>query len=202
MRLVYRKGMADSYEIIVSDGNLRLRAMRDHEDDYARVVAWRNQPHVRQWWDPDDPPMTMQMAMAECRPCLAGIEPDHLAFIEIEELPVGFVQYYPWAPYAGELAGMGLAVREGSWSLDIYVGEPDWVNCGIGSRTVRMLCDFLFLHEGASEVAFGVDRENARARRAYEKAGMTPTVEYLDTDTRDGERVWSVLMVRSPGDST
>jgi len=36
-----------------------IRRMRDHPDDYALIVDWRNRPHVREWWDPDEPPLTV-----------------------------------------------------------------------------------------------------------------------------------------------
>jgi RimJ/RimL family protein N-acetyltransferase len=57
----------------------------------------------------------------------------------------------------------------------------------------------MLAHEGATAGAFGVDVDNARARRAYQKAGMTPTVEYTDLDVRDGQRVRAVLMLRMAG---
>lgn len=186
-------------DVILSDGAIRLRAMRDAGDDYALMVRWRNTPHVRQWWDPDDPPMTIEQAIEEYRPSVLGVEPDRPAIIEFQGKPIGFVQYYPWAAFRHELDELGITVPEGAWGLDIFIGEPDGVNRGIGSSVVRLLCNHLFAHEGATAVAFGVERMNARARRAYEKAGMTATVEYLDNDTRGGERVWAVLMVRLGG---
>jgi aminoglycoside 6'-N-acetyltransferase len=191
--------MADDDAVIVEDGNLRLRLMRDGDDEYARLVAWRNQPHVREWWDPDDPPLTVPQAVADYRPSVTGSAPERTAVIEVDRVPVGFVQFYPWAPFADELAQMELTVPDGSWSLDIAIGDLAWISRGIGSRTVRTLCDHLFAREGATAVAFGVDRDNTRARRAYVKAGMTPTVEYLDLDRRNGERIWAVLMLRFAG---
>jgi RimJ/RimL family protein N-acetyltransferase len=173
--------------------------MRDRDDDYARVVGWRNSPHVREWWDPDEPLLTMDRAVEEYRPGIGGAAPERLAVIEVAGVPVGLVQYYPWAAYREELAAMGLTIPAGAWGLDLFIGEPDRVDQGIGSKTVRLLCDYLMAEEGASAVALGVDRDNLRARRAYEKAGMTPSVEYLDTDIREGQRVRAVLMVRLAG---
>jgi len=184
--------------VIAADGELCLRAMRDADDDWTRLVTWRNRPHVRAWWDPDDPPYTLERARADCGPALRGEDPDRLAVIEVAGAAVGFVQFYPWAPYRHELELMDVDLPEGAWSLDILIGEPEWLDRGVGSRTVRLLCDHMLHREGASCVAFGVDRDNARARAAYLRAGMVAAGEYLDLDTRGGERVWSVLMVRTP----
>ena len=173
--------------------------MRDEDAEYERIVEWRNRPHVREWWDPDDPPMTLAQAVDEYRPGIVGATPDRMCVIEVDAVPAGFVQFYPWSAYPDELRAMELTVPEGAWGLDIFIGVAALMDRGIGSRAVRLVCHHLFDHEGAAAVAFGVDVRNARARRAYEKAGLVGTVEYLDTDVRDGERVRSVLMVRSRG---
>jgi aminoglycoside 6'-N-acetyltransferase len=183
--------------VVIEDGDLRLRPMRDEPEEYARLAAWRNRPHVHEWWDPDDPPPSTADVEREYGPMVRGETPDHALVIEVGGEPVGFVQHYPWAPYAGELERMELVLPDGAWSLDILVGEPDRVARGIGSRTVRLLCDHLLRDRGATCVAFGVDRDNHRARRAYLRAGMTAHGEYLDLDTRGGERVWCVLMLRT-----
>jgi aminoglycoside 6'-N-acetyltransferase len=186
-------------QLIVEDADLAIRRMADADDEYARIAAWRNRPHVREWWDPDQPPMTTEAAVAEYRADVLGRTATRAAIIEASGTPVGFIQYYPWAAYADSLAELGITVPDGAWGLDVFIGEPQWVGRGIGSRAVRLLCDHLLRDRGASAIAFGVAADNARARRAYEKAGLVPTVEFLDTDTRDGERMTSVLMLRSAG---
>lgn len=189
---------AEGGDVVVADGDLRIRLMRDEDAEYERLARWRNQPHVRAWWDPDDPPLSAEAARQEYRPSVRGEAPERSAVIEVGGVPVGFVQFYPWAPFADELERMEITVPEGAWSLDILVGEPDMVDRGVGSRAVRLLCDHMLAH-GASAVVFGVDVDNARARRAYLKAGMRETVEYTDLDVRDGQRIRAVLMVRTAG---
>ena len=183
-------------QLIVESGDLAIRRMADDDDEYARIAAWRNLPHVREWWDPDDPAMTTQAAIAEYRPDVLGQSASRAGIIETAGAPIGFIQFYPWAAYPAYLSELGITVPDGAWGLDVFIGEPQWVGRGIGSRAVRLLCDHLFSDEGAAAVAFGVDVDNLRARRAYEKAGLLPTAEFLDTDTRGGERVTSILMVR------
>src|SRR5579864_6231410 len=98
--------MTEGDAVVVQDGNLTLRLMRDNDDEYARLVVWRNQPHVREWWDPDDPPLTVAQAVADYRPSVVRSAPERTAIIEVDGVPVGFVQFYPWAPFADELAQM------------------------------------------------------------------------------------------------
>ncbi len=59
-------------DVIATDGDVVIRRMRDNPDDYALIVGWRNRPHVREWWDPDDPPLTVDDAIEELRPLSHG----------------------------------------------------------------------------------------------------------------------------------
>ena len=185
---------------IAADGDLVIRRLRDHADDYARIVAWRNSPHVREWWDPDDPPLTPAAAAAELGPG-QGDDSTTSCIIELAGQAVGFVQFYPWDAEEAYLAASGLSLPKGSWGLDIFIGESRLVGTGIGSRTVRLLCDHLFTARAAPAVALVTETGNLRAQAAYLRAGMRISgVPFRDTDTRGGQPVESILMIRDrPG---
>ena len=180
----------------LSSGNVTVRPMR--EDEYGLYARWRNQPHVRQWWDPDDPPMTAETAEHECAAAVRGAGPDRAAIVELGGEPVGFIQFYPWDAYADELHECGLDLPAGSWGLDIFIGVESAQGRGVGSTAVRLVADHVMAAEAATAVAFGVAVGNDHAQRAYERAGFVAGQEYRDTDTRDGERVRCRLMRLDP----
>ncbi len=181
---------------LFADGDIAVRRMRDDQADYERMVAWRNAPHVRRWWDPDEPPLTLQGAIAEYRPDTLDTSPTTACVIEYRGEPVGFVQFFPWSAYPEYLDETGITVPDGAWSLDILVGVGALVGRGIGSRVVDLLCRHLFTARGARAVAFGVAADNERARRAYARAGMHEAGTFLDTDVKEGARVPSLLLLR------
>ncbi|MEA2556516.1 MAG: aminoglycoside 6-N-acetyltransferase [Actinomycetota bacterium] len=118
------------------------------------------------------------------------------AFIELNETPIGYIQFYPWAAYAEEARDMSIPLDGESWGLDVFIGEPDALNQGHGSRAVDLLCRYLFDECGATSVALLTEITNSRAQRAYEKAGFRKVRHALDLDVRAGERIQSWLMVR------
>jgi RimJ/RimL family protein N-acetyltransferase len=189
-------------DVIAADGDLVIRRIQDHTDDYERLAAWRNSPHVKEWWDPDDPDITADAVAAELAP-RAGDDPTTSCIIELGGEPVGFIQFYPWDAEREYLAEIGVDVPEGAWGLDIFVGDPSLIGTGTGSRTVRLLSDRLFAAEAATAVALITEAGNARAHAAYARAGMRVSGEpFQDTDTRDGQRVDSILMIRDrPGET-
>ena len=184
--------------VLARDGDLVVRLMRDDIAEYELYATWRNTPHVREWWDYDDPPMTTEAAAAECRPMVDGSDATIACIIEVGDVPVGFVQLYPWSAYPEELVECDLRVPDGAWSLDIFIGSEAHIARGVGSRTVRLVAEHAFTQRGATAFAFGVSQGNLRAIRAYEKAGMRAERQYLDIDVKHGERLLSLWMVRYP----
>jgi RimJ/RimL family protein N-acetyltransferase len=144
----------------------------------------------------DDPvPYTLEDAREEYEPDLEPGAQTTPAIIELREQPVGYVQWYRWDDY-DEAAEMGLPDDGGTFGLDIFIGEPGVVGLGVGSATVDLVCRTLFADADASRVALLSAVGNARAQRAYEKAGLTKVRRALDTDIKDGARVESWLMIR------
>jgi RimJ/RimL family protein N-acetyltransferase len=183
-------------DVIAADGDLVIRLLRDHIEDYERIVAWRNQPHVRQWWDPDDRPLTLEAAIEELRAGTQASHPTTACIIEVSGAPAGFMQFYPWDGEQRYLEEVGITLPDGAWGLDIYIGEPALIDQGIGSRAVRLLSDHLFSDRDATAVALVTEAVNSRAQAAYARAGMRSVERFLDTDLRNGQRVESIVMIR------
>lgn len=183
-------------DVVVAKGDLAIRRMRPVDEDFSLLVRWRAAPHVRPWWDPDLPLVDLEGARDEYLPDMEPGSATTLCIIEARGKPVGFVQFYRWAEYGAEAGEIGVPFDETTWGVDVLVGEADCVDRGLGSAAVEMLCDHLAGSRGATSVALTTSVENARAIRAYEKVGFERRAQVLDTDTKDGERVPSWLMVR------
>jgi aminoglycoside 6'-N-acetyltransferase len=115
--------------------------------------------------------------------------------VSLEDRPVGYVQFYPWNAEAETAAEMGVPAIEGSFGLDIFIGEPDVIDRGVGSRVVALLARHLFETLDATTIALLTPVANSRAHRAYEKAGFRKVKQTFDTDIVNGERRMSWLMV-------
>ena len=186
------------HDIVTEAGHLRLRRLRDTAADYELLVRWLNEPHVRQWWDPDAPPATAETVRADYRAYTKAGAATTACIIESDGRPIGYIQCYPWSGDEEYARTVGLDLVEGEWGLDVLVGEPDMIGSGVGSRAVELLCEHVIRDRGAPSVALVTEATNTRAHRAYQKIGFSVVGEVLDTDTRDGVRVRSYVM-RRPG---
>jgi aminoglycoside 6'-N-acetyltransferase len=134
--------------------------------DLPLLRRWFGEPHVREWWDdPDNSIADIEQAMRD-----PGTEP---FIVLLDERPIGYQQCYdPHAeadhPYQDQLRG--------TRGIDQFIGEPDMLGCGHGSRFIRVFVEGLFA-QGAPRVVTDPDPANARAVRAYMKAGFRPLGE-------------------------
>jgi aminoglycoside 6'-N-acetyltransferase len=189
------RAMADADEL-AREGDLASRPMRgDHGDDEL-VVRWRNEPHVAEWWNTDDEPSPMTLEHVARTHGPRDDEPWVTdCIIIVGDRPVGFVQFYPWSEEADEAREVGIPNVDGSYGLDIFIGEPDMIDHGVGTRTVALLARYLFEERDATNITLLTPIGNDRAHRAYGKAGFRKLKQTLDTDVVNGERRMSWLMV-------
>ena len=174
------------------DGDLSIRRM--HDDDLRLFVAWRNEPHVAEWWDTDDEQrITLEDASAKYGPRTLAESSTTSCIIEVHSRPAGYIQCYPWGSLADEVGAMGLEIREGAFGIDVFLGDAQLLDRGIGSRAVELLSAYLFRERGADQIAITTSVDNLRAQHAYRKAGFHTVGRVLDTDMRGGERVPSYL---------
>jgi len=146
--------------------------------DLPVVRNWLEQPHVVEWWgDPDE------------QFVLVRDDVDHPAMdqfiVAIEDRPFAYLQCYD--PTAWPNNGFG-AQPDGTRGMDQFIGETDMIGRGHGTALIRDFIECL-VKSGTPRVVTDPDPANARAVRAYEKAGFE---KLRLVDTPDGR---ALLMV-------
>ena len=106
--------------------------------------------------------------------------------VELDGRPIAYLQSYdPHLeddhPYQDQPFG--------TLGIDVSIGVPELVGIGHGSAIVRQFVEQLF-EEGAPRVIIDPDPANARAIRAYEKAG------FRAFDTRTSNMARALMMAR------
>jgi aminoglycoside 6'-N-acetyltransferase len=148
--------------------------------DLPMVRRWLEEPHVAEWWGDPDVQYT-----------LVRDDLDHSAMdqfiVATGDRCFAYLQCYD--PAAWPDNGLGIQPT-GTRGIDQFIGEADMVDRGHGSALVRSFVDDL-LKTGAPRAVTDPDPDNARAIRAYEKAGFQK--DRL-VETPDGA---ALLMVRN-----
>ncbi len=135
-------------------------------DDLPMVRAWIATTNVAPWWDADDD-FKDALASPDTRPWI----------VSHEGQPFAYIQDYDPHAWAGHHFA---TLPPGSRGVDQFIGAPEMIGRGHGSALIRQHVERLFA-DGAPAVGTDPHPDNARAIRAYEKAGFTAG-EARDTD--------------------
>jgi RimJ/RimL family protein N-acetyltransferase len=135
------------------------------------LETWLSAPHVREWWgDPD-------VELGHIRDMIEGRDTTRPFIFFVDGQPVGYIQYWfighhqneTWIvdnPWLAELPPDAIGV-------DLSIGEPALLSQGIGSMALRAFVDNL-VADGHDTIIIDPDPNNARAIKAYRKAGFRP----------------------------
>jgi aminoglycoside 6'-N-acetyltransferase len=192
------RSSVSNFQLVAESNGVTIRRMRDHIGDYALLDRWLTAPHVAEWWDTARTELGIDGVIKKYRPRTRPADPVTACIIEVDGEPVGYVQFYPWGAQKREMRQMGFELPVSYWGVDISIGDRDQIDRGIGSTVVSLLFHYLIDDRAAAGLALVVARDNLRAQRAYEKAGLIRISEVLDSDTRDGQRIPSYLMASPP----
>lgn len=141
-------------------GGLLARPLRHSDLDV--MAAMLSVPDVARWYD-DDPRSDQVAEMA------AHIDGDHVSpfLVALDGRPIGYIQAY----HANcEDFWVRFGVPEETFGLDMFLAEHR--GQGLGSRLAHAMIERLFAMDGVVRVQIDPDPKNARAIRAYEKAGF------------------------------
>jgi aminoglycoside 6'-N-acetyltransferase len=180
----------------LQDGDLTLRPMRDADEDYALMQRWLSDERVLEWYVGRDTRATMEWVRDEYEDMARGEDPATPCIIELGGAPIGYLQFYPHD--AAALSSFGLPEKETAYGIDLFIGEPARWSQGTGSRLLRATLRYLFAVRGATLVTIDPRVENARAIRAYEKAGFRPFKVLPASELHEGTYRDCLLMTAAP----
>lgn len=139
-------------------------------DDFALLADWLGQPNVHRWWFQD--PAQVE---ADFGPALAGEEPIENLVALLDGTPVGLVQRYRIAAFPEDLEPLRalVAVPDGAYSIDYFIGDASLTGTGLGPRMIStVVADLWVTSPDATCVIVPVAEANRPSWRALEHAGF------------------------------
>ncbi|HQU67776.1 MAG TPA: GNAT family N-acetyltransferase [Albidovulum sp.] len=129
-------------------------------DDLDLLMGWQSKPHVREWWDRDEPYDKEDLADPRVARWIVSYIGRPFAFMQ--DYTVHGWQDHHFAK-----------LPKGSRGIDQYIGDPDMIGVGHGSAFVGARMQALF-DAGAPAIATDPHPDNERAIAVYRKLGFEP----------------------------
>jgi RimJ/RimL family protein N-acetyltransferase len=145
-------------------------------EHYPVLREWLAAPHMREWWGEPEKELGFIRDMVEgrdtTRPFIINLDGEAIGYIQYWF--VGHHQNEAWIkvnPWLAHLPADAVGV-------DLSIGDPTRLSQGIGSAALAVSARRLF-EAGHRTILIDPDPENARAVRAYRKAGFRPVPHLL-----------------------
>ena len=144
------------------------------------MTEWCARPHLKQWWT-RGATFTLEQIAAKYGSRARGEDATRGYVIEIDEQPIGYVQYYPVAddslPDGVVKPTNGLFAeyrKEEMAGVDLLLADPQSLGKGLGTTVLRA---FLAAEVFTKFRVAVIDplRVNERAIRSFEKSGFRRT---------------------------
>lgn len=155
-----------------------------------------NTPHWQEWWGNPEP------ELGYIRDMIEGRDTTRPFLILLDDRPAGYIQNWCLAdqlcePWLSEAPWM-LDVPANSVGVDLSIGDATELSKGLGSAALRVFVRQL-IAEGHDAIIIDPDAANARAIRAYQKAGFRP---FLSSPGPGGDGAQATLvMTYAPNDA-
>jgi GrpB-like predicted nucleotidyltransferase (UPF0157 family)/RimJ/RimL family protein N-acetyltransferase len=133
--------------------------------DIPLLRDWFGQPHVAGFWqEPKDETVFRDKFLRKLNE--RGV---YSYIVYVNDTPVGYIQ-----EYEAHLVGGGWwpEAKPGTFGIDQLIGEPSFVNKGLGTLFIRRFIEGLFSDPKVKEIIADPEPNNDRAIRVYEKVGF------------------------------
>ncbi len=171
---------------------MRITFIPLKEIHFSLLLKWLESPHVKTGWDPDTH-WTIDLIRAKYSAYVHGYKnkngirkPIYAYIVCLDGQEIGYIQFYQSSDFLQEDVAPLTELPESLASLDIFIGEENFVGKNWGSRIIEKFCkEYIDLQFEACLV--NPNTANLQAIRAYQKAGFSEVKKIL-TNTN----VWMI----------
>jgi len=184
---------------ICQNETITIRVMEDCKEDYDLLTKWLSNPDVLQYYEGKSNLYDIGKVMKKFAPRAKGDELVFQCIIQYNCQAIGYIQYYQidYGDYGitGEnIVGKYLC----PFGVDLFIGETDYWNKGLGTKLLSSLIKYLFEYKNADIVFIDPQTWNKRAIRCYEKVGFKAKDIIKNREFHDGEYKDSLIMYITP----
>lgn len=181
---------------ICKSDNLSIRKMMDCMADYALILKWLSDPIVLDYYEGRSNPYNIDKVLKKFAHKTKAESTVIPCIITNSTKDIGYVQYYKTGTENYSLSDEEAFQHLTSlYALDIFIGETNCWNKGIGTQIIQMLVNYLFDKKNADAIFIDPQTWNKRAIKCYEKCGFQAIKIAEKRELHDGEYKDSLIMV-------
>ncbi|TWT25977.1 GNAT family N-acetyltransferase [Planomicrobium sp. CPCC 101110] len=147
---------------------ISIRKMR--VSDYEVMAQWLSTKEVLEFYGDVNSPFSVERVRRKYGPRINGDVPIHPYIVEMDKIPIGYIQQYYLTAEQKEEYGYPSNLK--IYGIDQFIGVPELFNQGIGTVMIKKFVDFLYETTDVQKLVLDPNLSNKRAIRCYEKCGF------------------------------
>lgn len=178
--------------MIITSGDIKIRPMKDEDVDYQLMAKWLSDPRIYEFIH--GKPKDIEWVKNKYGPRIRKEKLVNSCFIELKNQPIGYIQYFNIKPYEKDYE---LKNTKDVWAIDLWIGEVDFWEKGIGSKSLNLLVNYIFENLNAKKIIIDPHLDNPRAIHVYEKIGFKKVKILKEHEAYKDKKVDAWLMEKT-----
>jgi aminoglycoside 6'-N-acetyltransferase len=178
-------------KVLASNDSISIRKMNYCKDDFSLLFKWLNDKKVLNYIEGPSTSYTYKEIIKKYGPRAKGEHYVTPCIVNFNNSPIGYLQFYQLQEE--EIQEYGAKHGQPQYGLDIFIGETDYWNIGIGTSALKLIIQYLF-NQGVKDIFIDPQTWNERAIRSYEKTGFKKIKVLNNRELFDGEYKDNQLM--------
>lgn len=181
--------------MLLKTDEISIRLMQDNMRDYELMAKWLTDEKVLEYYEGRDNPFPLERVVETYQPIARGDDSLVANIICYRDQPIGYLQYFALDELSETDRQLyDLTDTNHVFGIDLFIGEPDCWNQGIGSKVITAIVKYLFDELDAQRVVIDPESWNTRAIHTYEKCGFVKLKLLPKHELHEGEYRDSWLM--------
>ncbi|MBQ2873342.1 MAG: GNAT family N-acetyltransferase [Bacilli bacterium] len=158
--------------------NITLRRLKDNNEDYKLLEKWYQQKEIYTHFEQRK--LNLEEIKSKYYPRTLDNSSISVYMIEYKNIPVGIIQYQS---INNDNKVLYKIDSDNCYEIDVFIGELDYHNMGIGYKSINMISDYLFNEKNANLLVISPLKSNINAIKCYKKSGFEIKDNYITENT-------------------
>jgi aminoglycoside 6'-N-acetyltransferase len=181
--------------MLLKTDEISISLMEDNLRDYELMTKWLTDEKVLQYYEGRDNPFPLERVIESYQSLVRGEDAVVSCLFSYQNQLIGYLQYCAVDELCeSDIETYKLENTNQVYAIDLFIGETDHWNKGIGSKVISAAINYLFKELNAQRIVIDPETWNARAIRCYEKCGFVKVKLLPKHELHEGEYRDSWLM--------
>ncbi len=162
----------------MEDGEVKLRKLIDSDDDYKILEKWYQEEEIYSQFEQRK--LTYEEIKNKYLPRTLNSAKVPVFMIEYNNKPIGIIQYQLINDENKKLYSINC---DNCYEIDIFIGDLEFHNKGIGRKSINLLTKYLLKEKKANMLVMCPLKNNVSAKKCYEHCGFKTLREFKTEDT-------------------